>query len=69
YNKMEESLEVTVRIIEPAGSYNWVDVEWNTMRVKGKASVISSLSAGRKAFMKIPVGKMLIFDADSGERL
>ncbi|HZV47663.1 MAG TPA: ABC transporter ATP-binding protein [Thermodesulfovibrionales bacterium] len=69
YNKMEESLEVIVRIIEPAGSYNWVDVEWNTMRVKGKASVISSLSAGRKAFMKIPVGKMLIFDADSGERL
>ena len=69
HEKTEDSVEVTVRIIEPAGSYNWSDVQWHITRVKGKSAVASHLKAGRKAFMNIPVGKMLVFDADSGERL
>jgi len=69
HDRIEDSFEVTVRIIEPAGSYNWIDVEWNTMSVKGKASADDNLRTGSRAFMKIPVGKMFVFDADSGERL
>lgn len=69
YGKMEGSCEVDVRIVEPAGSYNWIDVEWDTASVKGKASVAENIRAGGKAFMKFPADKMLVFDAESGKNL
>ena len=69
HEKMENSFEVTVRIIEPAGSYNWIDVAWKNASVKGKASVSENLRAGDIAFMKISSGKLFVFDAESEERL
>jgi len=66
--KSDESIEVTVALIEPAGSFNWVDIEWNNVRIKGAAKVDADLRAGCKAFMKIPIKKIVIFDADSGKR-
>jgi multiple sugar transport system ATP-binding protein len=66
---VENSFPVTVKIIEPAGSYNWIDVKWGNASVKGKASASENLRAGDKAFIKLSSGKLFVFDAESGERL
>lgn len=67
--KSDECIEVTVALIEPAGSFSWVDIEWNSVRMKGAAKVDADLRAGCNAFMKLPIKKIVIFDADSGKRL
>jgi multiple sugar transport system ATP-binding protein len=67
--KSDESIEVTIALIEPVGSFNWVDIEWNNVRIKGTAKVDADLRAGCKAFMKLPIEKIVIFDVDSGKRL
>jgi multiple sugar transport system ATP-binding protein len=65
----ENSIEITVSLIEPAGSFNWVDIIWNNATIKGYAQVDANLKAGKKAFMKFPVNKIILFDADTGKRL
>jgi multiple sugar transport system ATP-binding protein len=65
----EECIEITVTLIEPAGSFNWVDMMWNDISIKGYAQVDTSLKSGKKAFMKFPVNKIILFDADTGKRL
>lgn len=67
--KSNEGIEVTVALIEPVGSFNWIDIEWNNVRIKGTAKVDADLRAGCNAFMKLPIKKILIFEADSGKRL
>jgi multiple sugar transport system ATP-binding protein len=65
----DDSIEITVALVEPAGSFNWVDIMWNDISIKGYAQVGANLKAGKKAFMKFPVNKIILFDADTGERL
>lgn len=67
--KTDDCIEVDVTLMEPAGSFNWVDVMWNTIRIKGTAKVDADLRAGTKAFMKFSQNKIIVFDADSGKRL
>lgn len=67
--KSDGDIEVTVSLIEPAGSFSWVDIEWNNVRIKGAAKVDADLRARCKAFMKLPIKKIVVFDADSGEKL
>jgi multiple sugar transport system ATP-binding protein len=65
----EDSIGITVGLVEPAGSFNWVDIMWNDINLKGYAQVDTSLKNGEKAFMKFPVNKIILFDADTGKRL
>jgi multiple sugar transport system ATP-binding protein len=65
----EDSIEITVSLIEPAGSFNWVDITWNDISIKGHAQLDANLKQGKKAFMKFPVNEIILFDADSGERI
>jgi multiple sugar transport system ATP-binding protein len=65
----EECIEITVSLIEPAGSFNWVDMMWNDISIKGYAQVDTSLKTRERAFMKFPFNKIILFDADTGKRL
>jgi multiple sugar transport system ATP-binding protein len=65
----ENCIEITVALIEPAGSFNWVDIIWNDISIKGYAQVGANLKAGKKAFIKFPINKIILFDADTGKRL
>jgi multiple sugar transport system ATP-binding protein len=65
----EDSIGITVALVEPAGSFKWVDIMWNDISIKGYAKVDANLRAGKKAFMKFPVNKFILFDADTGKRL
>jgi multiple sugar transport system ATP-binding protein len=65
----EDSIGITVSLIEPAGSFNWVDIMWNNISIKGYARVDTSLKIGERAFMKLSLNKIILFDADTGKRL
>jgi len=64
-----DSVEVSVSLVEPAGSFNWVDAQWGRVKIKGTAKVNEDLKAGSRAFMKFSVEKVTVFDAVSGKRL
>lgn len=65
----EGSIEVTVSLIEPAGPFNWVDVKWDRVRVRGTSQIEEALKAREKAFMSFSMDKVVVFDPDSGKRL
>jgi ABC-type sugar transport system ATPase subunit len=67
--RLDGGIEVTVSVVEHAGSFNWIDVLWGDSMVKGISGLDDMLKAGGKAFMEFPIGKVLIFDAESGKRL
>lgn len=67
--KSEGSIEVTVSLIEPAGSFNWVDFIWNEVKVKGTSQLNKNIRPGYKAFMNFSRDKVILFDAASGKRL
>lgn len=62
-------IEGTVMITEPAGSFNWVDIDWNGTTVRGYAPADSAMQAGTRAWMEWPSDRILVFDADSEKRL
>jgi multiple sugar transport system ATP-binding protein len=63
------SIEVTLSLIEPAGAFDWLDVNWGGVTVRGSARPEETLKPGDKAFMNFPMEKVLVFDPDSGRRL
>ncbi len=67
--KAPGSLEVIVSVVEPAGPVDWVEVDWNGVRLKGRASPDASLKPGGKAFAAFYPDKALVFDAADGGRL
>jgi len=67
--KSDECIEVTVTLLEHAGSFNWIDLQWNGIKMKGTAKVDADLRAGSRAFMKILMNKVVVFDAKSEKRL
>ncbi|HAK59520.1 MAG TPA: sugar ABC transporter ATP-binding protein, partial [Nitrospiraceae bacterium] len=62
-------IEITVSIVEPAGSFNWVDAEWNGVPMKGTANLEAVLKPGDAAYMSFPAEKIVVFDAASEKRL
>jgi len=62
-------IEGTVMITEPAGSFNWVDIDWNGTTIRGHAPADSEMQAGTRAWMEWPSDRILVFDADSEKRL
>lgn len=67
--KSDQGMEVIVAIVEPAGSFSWVDFVWNGMKIKGTSKTESKLIPGGKAFMNFSVDKIHIFDSVTKHRL
>jgi multiple sugar transport system ATP-binding protein len=65
----EAALEGEVLLLEPTGSDMWVDVAWKEIKVRGKVATEEKIAPGVRAFLKIPVEKLHVFDRTSGERL
>jgi multiple sugar transport system ATP-binding protein len=63
------SIEVTILLIEPAGPFDWVDVNWAGVTVRGSSQPEETLKPGDKAFMNFPVRRTVVFDPESGRRL
>lgn len=66
--RSDDAIEVSVLLIDPAGSFNWIDVTWDDVKVKGKTEVDADLRSGNRAFMKFSKDKILIFNESTGRR-
>ncbi|RJQ45459.1 MAG: ABC transporter ATP-binding protein [Nitrospiraceae bacterium] len=62
-NNTKDEFEVTVSVVEPAGSFNWVDFVWKGVNMKGMSEPGSGVKAGGRAFMTFPHDKIIVFDA------
>ena len=63
------SFRVKVTLVEPAGSFHWIDVLWDEQEMKGIGDIDSDLNPGDPAYMTFPVEKSVVFDRETGERL
>lgn len=58
-----------VTLIEPAGSFNWVDVSWQGVAVKGTSGVDTDVRLGSPASLSFPLERVHFFDAATGKRI
>jgi multiple sugar transport system ATP-binding protein len=65
----EGSIAVKVLLVEPAGSFNWIDFTWGGMEMRGNSSLEKDIQSGGSAFMQIPDSGVLVFDEKTGKRL
>jgi multiple sugar transport system ATP-binding protein len=65
----EGSREVKVSVIEPAGSFNWVDALADGVSIKGTAKPDEDLLPGRTAYLNFNPDIVLLFDPASGKRI
>jgi len=65
----ERSQEVTVQLVEAAGSVTWIDLRWNNLTVRGHAHPQEVFKTGDTAFIDFSPAMANIFDARSGQRL
>jgi len=61
--------EAIVELVELESSIVWIDMRWKEIRLKGKASIDESISAGDRVYIKMPVEKIHAFDMETGKRL
>ncbi len=61
--------EAIVELVELESSIVWIDMRWKEIRLKGKASIDESISAGDRVYIKMPVEKIHAFDMETGNRL
>jgi multiple sugar transport system ATP-binding protein len=69
HERSECSFVVTVSVVEPAGAFNWVDVIWDGVPMKGTARSDADLLPGRKAYAEFASEKVIVFDAETGKRI
>jgi multiple sugar transport system ATP-binding protein len=65
----ETAIEAEVVLLEPTGSDVWADCVWRGIKIKGRAPAEENIAPGGRAFFKIPLEKIHIFDKTSKERL
>jgi multiple sugar transport system ATP-binding protein len=63
------AVKATVSIVEPAGPFDWVDVQWDGSAVKGKTASDSRLEPGEGIYMKLAEDRIFLFDKVSGKRI
>ena len=63
------AIEVPVSLTESAGSFNWVDVRWGDLKIKGRSEPETGLRSGSRAFMTFSEDKVLLFDAMTGKAI
>lgn len=62
-------IRVTISLVEPAGSFNWVVFVWNDLSLRGVASIEEGFQAGDHGFIRFPAHRVVLFDKNTGERL
>jgi multiple sugar transport system ATP-binding protein len=67
--KRAEGAEVTVSVVEPAGSLTWVDVARDDVKLKGFSRHAGNLIPGGGAYVSFPPEAVMVFDASTGKRL
>jgi ABC-type sugar transport system ATPase subunit len=67
--RRENSIAVTVSVIESAGRHNWVEVAWNSGKVTGMSLPEDDVLPGREAFLTVSSERLSVFDRSSGKRL
>jgi multiple sugar transport system ATP-binding protein len=65
----ETALEGEVLVLEPTGSDIWIDGLWKGIKIKGRVLGGEKITPRIKAFFKIPLEKLHIFDRTNGDRL
>jgi multiple sugar transport system ATP-binding protein len=66
---LDASVKVKVTLVEPAGSFQWIDVRWEDEDIKGTADIDSDLRPGDSAYMTFPAERSVIFDRKTGKKL
>jgi multiple sugar transport system ATP-binding protein len=69
HEKSKNCIEVSVSLVEPAGSFNWIDFIWGNIKMKGTGKLDMDINAGDTAFITFPLDKVTLFDTVSGRRL
>jgi multiple sugar transport system ATP-binding protein len=67
--KPEQGVEVTLSVIEPAGSFTWVDGVTGGVKIKGFAKEAEALYPGGVAYLEIQKDKIVLFDPATGKGL
>jgi ABC-type sugar transport system ATPase subunit len=62
-------IKVSISLVEPAGSFNWVVFGWNNLSLRGVASVEEGFQTGDRGFMRFPSHRAILFEKNTGERL
>ena len=62
-------IRVTISLIEPAGSFNWVDVVWGHVVLRGMAPAREELKPGEHAYMSFRHEQALLFEETSGLKI
>lgn len=64
-----EAIEVTVSVIEPAGSVAWVEAAWQDRKVRAVSAPDAPVRSGDRMYLHISGASIALFDAETGERL
>ncbi|MBI5444202.1 MAG: ABC transporter ATP-binding protein [Deltaproteobacteria bacterium] len=65
----EGDVPVRVEVVEPAGSFSWIDFRWGGLVARGKAALEQDLRPGEDAWASFPAEKTLVFDSASQTRV
>jgi multiple sugar transport system ATP-binding protein len=65
----EETVPASVVLVEPTGAFDWADVLWADLMVRGRSEPSVRLKAQEKVFVGIPSEKIILFDESSGKRI
>ncbi|HAG50368.1 MAG: hypothetical protein A2056_00235 [Deltaproteobacteria bacterium GWA2_42_85] len=69
--RIEKDIEDTgnVELVEPVGSFSWVDVRWGGIKARGILDVKEKPAIGGHVMIRVKKDKVFLFDPDSGRRL
>lgn len=65
----ETAIEADVALVEPTGSDIWADCIWKGIKIKGRVLAEDNVGREKRAFLKIPPGKIHIFDKNTKGRV
>jgi len=65
----EGTAAATVSVVEPAGSFNWVDVDRDGVKLKAMSKPEEEIEPGSRAYLSVSWDRITIFDGTSGLRL
>ncbi len=68
-NKTEGSIEAIVSIVESAGPFNWIDIKWKDVGIKGISDIDETLASGDRCYMKFAEDRAILFDKETEKRV
>ena len=67
--KTEGGIEAIVSIVESAGPFNWIDIKWKDVVIKGMSDIDEALAFGDRCYMKFAEDKVTLFDKETEKRV